>query len=272
MSFPLRALGVAAACAWLFLAGGGVSAALPGAVGVGLGNVLVFAAIGLAAVGLASLSGEALPKRLGLQRSRLSPALVLVLAVGALGVSGAANVVIELLALEQTGTLGEIQRLYGGADAAALAAGLLGLALAPGIAEELLFRGWLQRGLERAWAGVPGGAAGALTLASAAFGALHLDWVQGTAAFLLGLYLGATVHIAHSLRPAILCHVANNALAMLATAWQLELRLPAAPAIAVGVAAGLGALGLAWWRSRPSSEPFSGAGDLPTEDGELPPA
>ena len=53
---------------------------------------------------------------------------------------------------------------------------------------------------------------------AAVFGAAHLDLVHGTAAFLLGGYLAAVAQRAGSLRPTVLCHLANNALAVAGTA------------------------------------------------------
>ena len=46
------------------------------------------------------------------------------------------------------------------------------------------------------------------------FGAIHLEWIQGTAAALLGLYLGAVAFRAESIRPAIFCHCCNNLAAL----------------------------------------------------------
>jgi membrane protease YdiL (CAAX protease family) len=47
------------------------------------------------------------------------------------------------------------------------------------------------------------------------FGAAHLDLVHGVAAFLLGAYLGAVAWRAGSVRTPMLCHAANNSLAVL---------------------------------------------------------
>jgi len=66
-----------------------------------------------------------------------------------------------------------------------LALALLSFALVPGVAEELLCRGLLQRGLE-----VRYGATAAIVLASLFFGAIHLDPIYSCVAAVLGLYLG----------------------------------------------------------------------------------
>ncbi len=85
---------------------------------------------------------------------------------------------------------------------------VLGLVLAPAIAEELLFRGLLLRALQRI-----GGLSAALVGTSLLFGACHRDPAQA-AAVVLGLYLAAVVAVTGSVRSAIVCHVGNNLLAL----------------------------------------------------------
>ena len=82
---------------------------------------------------------------------------------------------------------------------------IFAVGIAPGVCEELLFRGLLQRGLVRRC-----GAPAAVGIGALVFGAMHLEWVQGSAATLLGLYLGAVAFRAGSVRPAIFCHCCNN--------------------------------------------------------------
>jgi membrane protease YdiL (CAAX protease family) len=125
-----------------------------------------------------------------------------------------------------------------------LAAALLGFALVPGIAEELLCRGVVQRGLQahyRPWK--------AILLASLFFGALHMNLVHSALASVLGLYLGAIAYYAGSVRASILCHTVNNAAAVLGGALQAE--FPPVPGLALLAAAAfsLGALGYARQRA-----------------------
>ena len=85
---------------------------------------------------------------------------------------------------------------------------LLGIAVAPGVAEELLCRGLFQRALQRRYGG------SVAVLGSAViFGAIHLDLAQGMLAFVLGLYLGAMALATGSSRAGIFAHILNNAVA-----------------------------------------------------------
>jgi len=90
---------------------------------------------------------------------------------------------------------------------------LAGLAIAPAIAEELLFRGLLLRLFIHYW-----GLIVAVPLSAALFGAAHMDLAQGLAAMVLGLYLASVVIVTGGLRTAIACHLVNNAAAVLGSA------------------------------------------------------
>jgi membrane protease YdiL (CAAX protease family) len=57
-----------------------------------------------------------------------------------------------------------------------------------------------------------------VVLSAAIFGLAHFDPVHSSLAFLLGAYLGVVTQLARSIRPAILCHVVNNTLGILAPA------------------------------------------------------
>lgn len=80
----------------------------------------------------------------------------------------------------------------------------------PGIAEELLFRGYVQSRLTRAWPPVF-----AITLCGLMFGAAHFDPMHSIAVVPLGIWLGLVAYRCDSLWPAILGHVANNAFALI---------------------------------------------------------
>ena len=85
------------------------------------------------------------------------------------------------------------------------------LALVPGICEEVLFRGYAQRQFERA----TGPAAGIL-LSGVIFGAYHLRPSQLLPLVVLGVYLAYLTWRTGSLWPAVVVHIAHNALAVLA--------------------------------------------------------
>ena len=90
------------------------------------------------------------------------------------------------------------------------AAGLVAVALAPGLGEETFFRGFMQTRLVASWGRWPG-----IVATSAAFGVMHFDPVQGTNAFFLGVFFGWVVSRLGGIRPSIVAHVANNAAVVL---------------------------------------------------------
>jgi membrane protease YdiL (CAAX protease family) len=171
---------------------------LPGLAAVaGLDAVLLT----LAAVVTAGLSGGMLAQ-LGLQRGRTSVTAVVTAIVGAVALSAAGSETADLAGLGQ----GPVMNAIADAVSTGPALAMVALAIAPGFAEELFFRGLMQTRLQGALGSWP-----AIVVASAAFGALHLDAVQGTVAFAVGLWLGWVTQRYGSLWPAIAAHVVNNA-------------------------------------------------------------
>ncbi len=79
------------------------------------------------------------------------------------------------------------------------------LALTPAICEELLFRGYLLRGVERRF-----GSAVAIVAIGVIFGAYHLRASQLIPLSLLGVYLGYVVWATGSLWSGVLVHLLNN--------------------------------------------------------------
>lgn len=88
---------------------------------------------------------------------------------------------------------------------------LVCFALAPALAEELLFRGLLFRGLKQympVW--------GAIFLSSIAFAAIHGNIPQGVATFFLGSFFATVCHRTASLWPCVTMHAINNAFVLVA--------------------------------------------------------
>ena len=217
----------------------GVSRAEEMAIG-GLGFELF---LGLAALAGATLSAAPVSERLGLGKGRLSSGLVALLVLGTVALSHALDAVIDLAQLGEHGSLAELDAALVGVRGKAFWLALLGLGLAPGVAEELLCRGLVQRGL------VPRlGAPAAVVLATLFFGALHVDPVHAAFAAFLGLYLGTLSHLAGSVRPAIACHAANNLCAVGMAAFVSSLEIPPAASIGAGFGFALAALAWVWWR------------------------
>lgn len=188
-----------------------------------LATAAVFAL--LAAAG-ASLSREPLATRLGLRRGRLAPRAIAIATLGLLALSHAIESLITLFGVTESPSLARFDAALAGATPGALALAVAALALGSASAEELFFRGFVQRGLERTL-----GAAGAIAVAALLFGAAHADAVHTAAALPLGLYLGFLAWRDGSIRTALVAHVANNALAGLEAG--LDLQLPESRSIAL---------------------------------------
>ncbi len=207
--------------------------------------------LGAFAVAAALLSREPAAARLGLGPGRLPWSLLTLLAIGMLALSHALDGVLEMSGLREQSALAELPGRLEGARGEALALSLVALGLAPGVSEELLCRGLVQRGLLPRLGPVRAIAVGALL-----FGALHLDLVHAAFAVALGAYLGLAAWWADSTRAAIGCHVANN-LASVGFAATLG-PTPWAPELAVGMGTGLSLLCL-WLvnraRPRPGAPP-----------------
>ena len=180
-----------------------------------LATAAVFAL--LAAAG-ASLSREPLATRLGLRRGRLEPRAIAIATLGLLALSHAIESLLTLFSVTESPSLARFDTALAGATPGALALAVAALALGSASAEELFFRGFVQRGLERTL-----GATGAIAVAALLFGAAHADAVHTAAALPLGLYLGVLAWRDGSIRTALVAHAANNALAGLETGlgWQL---------------------------------------------------
>ena len=93
---------------------------------------------------------------------------------------------------------------------AAAVLSVLALAVLTPIAEEIFFRGFLQRGLVNRWGPVPG-----LVVSAAVFSGLHFSPAVLLPVFVTGLLLGALYWRTGSLWPCIAVHAAQNFVAVL---------------------------------------------------------
>jgi membrane protease YdiL (CAAX protease family) len=206
------------------------------AFGVGIGGIGL-ATVGFAADSMSGLCGVALSTALGLMGftwaltagNSLSRATLLQMdpperplpgwkLAGAIGgmlaLSHLLGLVLVTTGAQAGSRIARIDSLLAQASGPELLAAVLALALAPAVAEELLFRGLLLGRLKSSL-----GTGTALVLSSLLFGAIHLDFAQGAAAVVLGLYLGALTLGTGSTHAAILCHGANNLAAIGAARW-----------------------------------------------------
>ncbi|MEM1128361.1 MAG: CPBP family intramembrane glutamic endopeptidase [Bacteroidota bacterium] len=87
--------------------------------------------------------------------------------------------------------------------------GLFVLAITPGLCEEVLFRGYIQRLSERSL-----GILGGILFSGIIFGLYHLRISQALPLSALGIYLAYLTWRSGSLWPAIVVHIMNNAIAL----------------------------------------------------------
>jgi membrane protease YdiL (CAAX protease family) len=187
--------------------------------------------------------------------------------VSALVLAPGATLVAAIAAALQ-GTIIEVPEAYeelmrqivsmGGESGIAVA--LFVFAVVPGLCEELLFRGFVLRGLQTRFS-----PPAAILLSAVLFGVFHFDLYRLLPTTLLGVVLGWVAWRTDRLWPSVVIHVANNAVAVLAVnlpalqqvAW---LQGTASPPVAVILgAAACGLLG--FWALRhlgPEPDPVSG--------------
>jgi membrane protease YdiL (CAAX protease family) len=240
---------LAAATALLAMALGGLAWTAAGSLAEGRLEELALLTLGLQLfIGLlclaAALAGRAPPiERLGLGPGRLSGLQVGALALGMLALSHGVDALLEWARLRDGTLMQELDGALAGIRGRTLAIALVCLGLAPPLAEEMLCRGLVQRGLEPRL-----GPAAAVAFAALLFGALHRDPVHAAAVVPLGLYLGAAAWLAGSIRAAIACHLANNLVALLGVAFAWP--RPEAPwTLPVAFALAALALGAVWRRA-----------------------
>jgi membrane protease YdiL (CAAX protease family) len=181
-----------------------------------LSLTLIYTCVALFALLAGRNTGRPWRERLGLLRGRVParefPLLVLA-GLGALGIG-----LLLVSALQHVGLLAELgkSRKYTAALARALASAtpatqvalvLSGSVLA-GLAEELVYRGYLQRALLMHWR--PGLAIG---VSSVLFAAMHGDLAYDVFVLPIALLLGYVAWRADSIVPTIVCHASVNALA-----------------------------------------------------------
>lgn len=92
-----------------------------------------------------------------------------------------------------------------------------GVALAPAICEEALFRGVVQGALSRRMT-----ARAAIVIQAALFGIYHLNVYQAIPAFAVGLLMGWLAHRSRSLLPGVVLHALHNGLALAAQFYVFE--------------------------------------------------
>lgn len=199
----------------------------------------------IALTGASLLPGSA-STRLGLGPGRLDATQVAVLVIGTLAASSSLDGLLELTQWKAGSALDAFEEMVTGIRGRSLLLAIATFALMPGIAEELLCRGLLQRSLVARL-----GPAGGIAIASLIFGALHIDPIHALFAAPLGLYLGLVCWLTGGIRASIVCHVANNLTALLAGALLPASDAPALTAVVVGATIATAAMIWVWHGAGP---------------------
>jgi membrane protease YdiL (CAAX protease family) len=156
------------------------------------------------------------PARLRLLPGVETGPVLTVMVVGLLALGQALDSGVALLGFGDDGDLKVIRQALEQTRGPELFAAVLVFGLSAGAAEEIFFRGYMQARLREHWS-----APAAVLASSSSFAVLHVDIspVHMVLAFALGLYLGFVAEISGSTLPAIACHVINNIVYTLQTAY-----------------------------------------------------
>ena len=168
-------------------------------------------AFGLVTVVASLLSREPFQERLGLGRGHWSPWCWPLFLFGTPIVAVITSLLLNNLLSGPSEHLEQLDKLVEHHTQTSVLMLLCVISLTPGIVEELLFRGFVQR---RLLARLP--VAPAILITSAFFAAAHLDPMHAMGVAPLGIWLGVIAWRANSIWPSILGHIGNNAFAVLA--------------------------------------------------------
>ena len=161
-------------------------------------------------IGVACVASERsrILERLRIRRTNFVD--VALVAAGMLTLTHVLGQLIVVLGLEQVGSLAEFNRMFESWTRPERLRMLPILALCPGVAEEIFFRGYALTKLELAIGFRP-----AMVVTAILFGLIHLDPIHSIAATAMGLYLAYAIHLTQSLWTTVIAHILNNALAVL---------------------------------------------------------
>ncbi len=162
------------------------------------------------ALGAAWRSEVALPARLGLVRPVLGVGPLLLAVLATVALSFLADQVGRHAFDDLGGAQAWLRQRVSGATMVEAIEIAVWLTLAPAVAEELVFRGYVQTRLLQTWS-----APAAIAFTAVAFAALHVDPVHVVMVLPVGLWLGVLAWRARSVWPAVLAHAVNNLLATL---------------------------------------------------------
>ena len=181
----------------------------------------VFLAV-MSATVVVTFLGGALPALLSpvpfARRLRINPTITrwwqdAFLIVAGVALSWALASVITLLRFDRQGALAELDQTISQMRGTSLLVSILVIGILCPVAEEVLFRGYVQTRLKQRWGPAP-----AVLVAAALFALLHFDPIHSAFALGLGLILGYATERSQSLWPAIGGHALNNTVSVLSSA------------------------------------------------------
>lgn len=100
----------------------------------------------------------------------------------------------------------------------ALLLGVIHIGIVPAICEEIMYRGYVQRALEKSW-----GITAAILISGALFGAYHLQISNIIPLATLGVFLAYLTYVSDSLIPAMVAHFVNNGGQVIASSYYPEM-------------------------------------------------
>lgn len=169
----------------------------------------------------ASLSGISTRDRLRVRDVKLLEWRVIT------GVCGLTSLSLCLIAMHSLGHTSVTSELYSKmlrfSSVTLLMTQVLVVGLLGGIAEELLFRGYIQTRLSERWGSIVG-----ISVTAIMFGLIHYGPENVLVAGIVGMYLGVLAERSSSIVPAMVCHCLNNTLMLVVTAELISVLHPIA--------------------------------------------
>jgi membrane protease YdiL (CAAX protease family) len=179
----------------------------PGLLGAALVSAVVLGAVTLVT---ARLLGGGVSARVSAAPTRARPLGIAAAVVGLAGLSLACGSAAQLVGLGKAGVTESIALALHSSNPLRIVLAVVCIGVAPAFAEETFFRGLMQTRLRARWSRWP-----AILVTALAFGAFHVDPVQGSEAFVAGVFFGWVVDRFGGIRPSIAAHAFNNAMFVL---------------------------------------------------------
>ncbi len=159
----------------------------------------------------AAFSPEPMIRRLGLARPVVPWWTLLLILPGGLSAGLLGDLLVNnIIGPDRGEHLKLIYGFFSNASGAYLAFVVVLISALPGFAEEILFRGYAQTRLLKRCP-----PAAAILTSAILFSIAHMDPAQSLGVLPLGIWFGVVAWLCRSIWPAIICHIANNALAVL---------------------------------------------------------